>query len=49
MAALVQGWLQVLGPVTSEALGAMLRLPPAMIFRAMLAGRDAGAGDARGV
>ncbi len=42
MAALVQGWLQVLGPVTSEALGAMLRLSSAMIFAAMLAGEMQG-------
>ncbi len=42
MAALLQGWLQVLGPVTSAALGTMLRLPPAMIFAAMLAGEMQG-------
>ena len=42
MAALVQGWLQVLGPVTSGVLGAMLRLDPAMIFAAMLAGEMQG-------
>ncbi len=42
LATLVQGWLQVLGPVTSEALGAMLRLNPAMIFAAMLAGEMQG-------
>ena len=42
MGTLLQGWLQVLGPVTSEALGAMLRLDPAMIFAAMLAGEMQG-------
>ncbi len=42
MATLVQGWLQVLGPTTSEALGTMLRLEPAMIFAAMLAGEMQG-------
>ena len=42
MATLVQGWLQVLGPTTSDALGAMLRLAPAMIVAAMLTGEMQG-------
>ena len=42
MAALVQGWLQILGPTTSAAFGAMLRLKPATIFAAMLAGEMQG-------
>ena len=42
MATMVQGWLQVLGPVTSAALAERLRLEPAGIFQAMLAGEMQG-------
>ena len=42
IATLVQGWLQILGPTTSAALGARLRLEPAAIFAAMLAGEMQG-------
>jgi ATP-dependent Lhr-like helicase len=33
----VQGWLQILGPVTASAFAALLRLEPAGIFKAFLA------------
>lgn len=42
MATLVRGWLQVLGPTTAEALAARLRLDPASIFAALLAGEMQG-------
>ncbi len=42
MAALMQGWMQVVGPTTTEALGAMLRLPTPTVFVAMLAGEMQG-------
>lgn len=42
IAGIVRGWLQVVGPTTSDALAATLRLPPAAIFAAMLAGEMQG-------
>ena len=32
----VQGWLQLLGPLTAGLLGALLRLPPALLTQALL-------------
>ena len=34
---LVQGWLQILGPLTAEYLGQLLRLDPAPLYQALLA------------
>ena len=42
LATLLQGWLQILGPTTSTALATRLRLEPAAIFQAMLAGEMQG-------
>ncbi len=42
MSMLLQGWLQVLGPTTAESLAAHLRLEPATVFQAMLAGEMQG-------
>jgi ATP-dependent Lhr-like helicase len=35
--ALTQGWLQLLGPITSQSLGALLHLDPALLYKAVLA------------
>ena len=36
VAALVRGWLQVLGPTTAEFLGALVVVAPALVYRALL-------------